>query len=127
RILRLAQFDKLSEHAGASQLLRKAALPPSTELLSRFIFWVAWISFILIGASVLGIGVLQEHISHFFGFLPRLFAAVFIFFFGLLAASFFSCAVLLSSVIADIPFPCLVSFSLRTMILIFAHTTVYAS
>src|SRR5437879_10972048 len=41
-ILRLAKFDKLSENAGASQLLNQAALPSSTELLSRFVFWVAW-------------------------------------------------------------------------------------
>ena len=119
-ILRLARFDKLSEHAGASQLLRKAALPPSSELLSRFIFWIAWISFILIGASVLGIGGLQQHISQFFGFLPRLFAALFIFFFGLLAASFFSRAALLAAVNADLPSPRLVSFTIRTMIIVFA-------
>jgi len=119
-ILRLARFDKLSEHAGASQLLRKAALPPSSELLSRFIFWIAWISFILIGASVLGIGGLQQHISHFFAFLPRLFAALFIFFFGLLAASFFSRAALLAAVNADLPSPRLVSFTIRTMIIVFA-------
>ena len=55
-ILRLAKFDRLSQDAGASQFLSKAALPSSTELLSRFVFWVAWIGFILIGISVLGIG-----------------------------------------------------------------------
>ena len=35
-ILRLVKFDKLSENAGASQLLSKAALPSATEILSRF-------------------------------------------------------------------------------------------
>ena len=35
-ILRLIKFDRLSDNAGASQLLTKAALPSSTELLSRF-------------------------------------------------------------------------------------------
>ena len=34
-VLRLVKFDKLSENAGASQLLSKAALPSATELLSR--------------------------------------------------------------------------------------------
>jgi len=91
-----------------------------SELLSRFIFWIAWISFILIGASVLGIGGLQQHISQFFAFLPRLFAALFIFFFGLLAASFFSRAALLAAVNADLPSPRLVSFTIRTMIIVFA-------
>ena len=47
-ILRLVKFDKLSENAGASQLLSKAALPSATEVLSRFVFWMAWLGFILL-------------------------------------------------------------------------------
>ena len=79
-ILRLVKFDKLSENAGASQLLTKAALPSATELLSRFVFWVTWLGFILLGVSVLGILGLQEQIARFFLFLPRLFVAMFIMF-----------------------------------------------
>jgi len=62
-ILRLIKFDKLSENAGASQLLTKAALPSATEMLSRFAFWVTWLGFILLGVSVLGILGLQEQIA----------------------------------------------------------------
>src|SRR5436190_12296046 len=86
-ILKLVKFDKLSENAGASQLLTKAALPSATELLSRFVFWVTWLGFILLSVSVLGIFGLQEQIATFFLFLPRFFVAMFILFFGLLAAS----------------------------------------
>src|SRR6202044_1075892 len=68
-ILRLIKFDKLSENAGASQLLSKAALPSATELLSRFMFWMAWLGFILLGVSVLGILGLQDEIARFFLFL----------------------------------------------------------
>src|SRR5712672_4718228 len=71
-ILRLTKFSKLSENSGATHLLKQAALPSSTELLSRFVFWVAWVGFILMGVSVLGIVALQEYISQFFLFLPRL-------------------------------------------------------
>jgi hypothetical protein len=119
-ILRLAKFDRLSEHSGATELLKKAALPSSTELLSRFVFWIAWLGFILVGVRALEIVGLQEPISRFFGFLPRLFAALFVFFFGLLAASFFSRAALLASVNADLPSPRLVSSTIRTLIIIFA-------
>src|SRR6202521_5037597 len=83
-ILRLIKFDKLSENAGASQLLTKAALPSATELLSRFAFWMAWVGFILLGVSVLGILGLQEQIARFFLFLPRLFVALCTMFVGLL-------------------------------------------
>jgi hypothetical protein len=101
-------------------LLNKAALPSSSELLSRFVFWIAWLGFILVGVRALEIVGLQEPIAKFFGFLPRLFAALFVFFFGLLAASFFSRAALLAAVNADLPSPRLVSSVIRTLIIIFA-------
>lgn len=124
-ILRLTKFDKLSENAGASQLLHQAALPTSSELVSRIVFWVAWIGFILVGVSVLGIVGLEEHISRFFLFLPRLFAALLIIFFGLLAASFFSRAVLLAAVNAGLPSPRTLSVSIRTVIIIFVLSMVF--
>jgi hypothetical protein len=68
-ILRLVKFDKLSENVGAAQLLNKADLPSSTELLCRLVFWVAWLGFILAGVSALGILGLQENIARFFLFL----------------------------------------------------------
>src|ERR1700684_550230 len=118
-ILRLLKFDQLSENAGASQLLTRAALPSATELLSRFVFWVAWLGFILLGVSVLGILGLQEQISRFFLFLPRLFVAMFLMFFGLLAASFFSRAALLAAVNANMPSPRLLGLAVRSIIIAF--------
>jgi hypothetical protein len=119
-ILRIAKFDKLSENAGASQLLTKVALPSSTELLSRVVFWMVWLGFILLGVQVLGIVGLQEHISSFLLYLPKLFVAMVIVFFGLVAASFFSRAALLGAVNADLPSPQLLAISIRTIIVVFA-------
>jgi hypothetical protein len=118
-ILRLIKFDKLSENAGASQLLTKAALPSATDLLCRFVFWVAWLGFILLGVQALGIVGLQEQIAKFFLFLPRLFAALLIMFFGLLGATFLSRAALLAAVNANVPSPRLLSVSVRSIIIIF--------
>jgi Conserved TM helix len=118
-ILRLIKFDRLSEKAGASQLLNKAALPSATDLLSRFVFWVAWLGFILLGISVLGILGLQEQIAKFFLFLPRLFVAIFILFFGMLAASFFSRAALLAAVNANVPSPRVLNLAVRSIIIVF--------
>jgi Mechanosensitive ion channel, conserved TM helix len=117
--LRLAKVDQLSRDAGAAELLKRAALPSSSELLSRLTFWVAWIGIILIGLSVLNIVGIQEHVMRFFGFLPRLVATLFIFFFGLLAASFFSRAALLAAVNADLPSPRLISSTIRALIILF--------
>jgi len=124
-ILRLVKFDRLSERAGASQLLNQAALPSSTELVSRFVFWVAWLGFIMLGLSILGIGGLQVHIARFFFFLPRLFVALFIIFFGLLMASFFSRAALLAAVNANLPSPRLLSISVRAIIVVFVLSMVF--
>src|SRR4051812_8355510 len=118
-LLKIARFDRLSEHTGTTQLLRGAALPSLTELVSRFVFWVAWFGFILLGINVLGVIGIEQHVASFFGFLPRLFAALFILFFGLLAASFFSRASLLSAVNAGLPSPRLISWAVRTMIILF--------
>jgi hypothetical protein len=118
-VLKITRFDRLSEHTGATQLLRGAALPSLTELVSRFVFWVAWLGFILLGISVLGVVGIEQHVASFFGFLPRLFAALLILFFGLLGASFFSRAALLSGVNAGLPSPRLISWAVRTMIILF--------
>jgi hypothetical protein len=124
-ILRLIKFDKLSQSAGASQLLARAALPSATEMLSRFVFWVAWLGFILLGVSVLGILGLQEQIARFFYFLPRLFVAMFILFFGMLGASFFSRAALLAAVNANVPSPRLLSLAVRITIIVFVLSIVF--
>ena len=124
-VLRLVKFDKLSENAGASQLLSKAALPSATEMLSRFAFWVAWLGFILLGVSVLGILGLQEQVARFFLFLPRLFVALLIMFFGLLAAGFFSRAALLAAVNANMPSPRVLSLAVRTIIIVFVFSVVF--
>jgi len=124
-ILRLIKFDRLSENAGASQLLAKAALPRSSELVSRFVFWVAWLGFILLGISVLGIFGLQEQIVRFFLFLPRLFAALLIMFLGLLASSFFSRATLLAAVNSNLPSPRMLSISVRAIIIVFVLSMVF--
>jgi hypothetical protein len=124
-ILRLTKFSKLSENAGAAQLLHKAALPTATELASRFVFWVAWVGFVLLGVCVLGISGLQEYISKFFLILPRLFEALVILFFGFLAANFLARAALLAAVNANVRSSRLLSVSIRTIISIFALSMVF--
>jgi len=122
--LRLIKFDKLSEGAGATQLLNKAALPSSTELVSRFAFWTAWLGFILVGVSALGILGMQEYVTRFFVFLPRLLVSLIFLFIGLLAASFFSRAALLWAVNTDMPSPRLLSSAARVLITVFTASAV---
>jgi Mechanosensitive ion channel, conserved TM helix len=115
-ILRLTKIDRVSEEAGASRLLRKADLPSMSELLSRAIFWIIWLGFIVVGVSVLGIVSLQQQISNLIALLPQIFVAFFIVFVGILAANFFSRAALLAGVNAGLPSPRVFSETIRIVI-----------
>jgi hypothetical protein len=121
-ILRFTKLDRLSEESGASQVLRKAALPSISELLSRAFFWVTWLAFALVGISVLNIPVLHEQISRLFQLLPEVFVAILIFFVGVLAANFLSRAALLSAVNAGYRSPRLWSGTVRFVIWILTIT-----
>jgi small-conductance mechanosensitive channel len=121
-ILHLTKLDRISEESGASQVLRKAALPTISELLSRAFFWVIWAGFTLVGISVLGIPVLHEQISRLFQLLPQVFIAILILFVGVLVANFLSRAALLSAVNAGYRSPRLWSGLVRFVIWILAVT-----
>jgi hypothetical protein len=79
----------------------------------------------LLGVSVLGILGLQEQVGRFFIFLPRLFAAMFILFFGLLSASFFSRAALLAAVNANMRSARIISMAVRSIIVVFVFSVVF--
>lgn len=115
-ILRISRFERLSENAGTASMLSKAALPSTSELLSGFVFWIAWLGFILLGINALDILGLQDEIGRVFLYLPRILVALLIIFFGLVAASFFSRAALLAAVNNDAPSPRLISGSVRLII-----------
>jgi small-conductance mechanosensitive channel len=119
-LLHLTKLDRLSEEAGASRMLRRAALPSMTEVLSRSIFWVTILGFILIGISVLNIAGLQEQIARFLRLLPEIVVAIVILFLGLVIANFLSRATLLASVNAGYASPKVLSFSVRFVIWILA-------
>jgi len=122
RILTLVKFDAICENAGVAAALSKAALPPAGELLSRLVFWILWLCFLLLGVSVLGFAAMQEQISRFFGYAPQIFVALLILLVGLLVANFVSRAVLLAAVNANLPSARLLSGFSRFLILILTLT-----
>ena len=119
-ILRVARVERMSEEAGASRLLRRAELPPMTQLLSRAVFWVVWLGFIIVGISLLDIGSLQQQIAGLIAVLPQIFVAFLILFVGLLAANFFSRAALLAGVNAGLSSPRVLSGTVRIVIIFLA-------
>lgn len=121
-LLGLTKLDRVAEQSGASRVLRMAHLPSMSDLLSRSIFWVTWLAFLLVGISVLGIPGFQEQISRLFRFLPEVFVAILIMFLGVAIANFLSRAALLAAVNAGHPSAKILSWSIRFVIWILAIT-----
>jgi Mechanosensitive ion channel, conserved TM helix len=122
RLLTLLKFDTFSEKSGVTVTLTRLGLPLPSELTGRVVFWLVWVSFMFLGVSALGIPSLQEEITRFFDFLPHIFGALVILYFGLLAAHFFSRAALLAAVNANLPTPRLLGSFVRLTIGILAVT-----
>ncbi len=122
RLLVLARFNRLFESKGVTRALSIAALPSPAEMISRIVFWIVWVSFILVGVNALGVVALQREVSAFVGLLPQFVVALLIIFFGFLAANFFSRAALLAAVNANSPSPRIVSGFVRFLILLLAIT-----
>jgi small-conductance mechanosensitive channel len=121
-VLGLTKIDRVSEEAGASRFLRMINIPAMSDLLSRSIFWVTWIGFILVGLSVLGVAGLQEQISRLFRFLPEIFVAILILFLGAVIANFLSRAALLALVNAGHSSARVISGAIRFVIWVLAIT-----
>jgi hypothetical protein len=119
-ILNWVKLDSLAERSGAAHILQKAALPSLSELLSRSLFWLSWLGFMVAGVSALGMTSLENQVSRFFLFLPQVFVALLILLFGILAANFFSRAVLLGAVNAGYPSPKILSGTIRLIIVALA-------
>jgi small-conductance mechanosensitive channel len=119
-VLRLTKLDRLSEEAGASRVLRMAALPSMSEVLSRSVFWITALGFALVGVSELNIAGLQEQISRLLRLLPEIVVAMLILFLGLVIANFLSRAALLAAVNAGYASPKMLSWSIQFGIWILA-------
>jgi len=122
RLLVLARFNRLFESKGVTRALSVAALPSPSEMISRIVFWIVWMIFIMVGVNALGVVALQKEVSDFISLLPQVVVALLIVFFGFLAANFFSRAALLAAVNANSPSPRLVSSFVRFLILLLAIT-----
>jgi hypothetical protein len=122
RMLGWVKFNQLSETAGFTQLLTETALPSPAELVSRLVFWVVWVGFMLVGLSGLGISALNDAIGRFFLVLPQIFVALLILFVGVLIANFIGRATLLAAVNANFPSPRLLSSMVRFLIIVLAVT-----
>ncbi len=123
RFLKAIQFDKVSERWGLPHILSKGGVTYSpADLLSRFFYWVIVLITLILGINALEVAVTQNFISHFFNYLPHLFAAMIILAIGYLIAIFLGQATLIAAVNAQMESAKLLSRAVRWFIIILALT-----
>jgi hypothetical protein len=121
--LRAIQFDKVSERWGLPHILSKGGVTYSpADLLSRFFYWVIVLITLILGINALEVAATQNFISHFFNYLPHLFAAMIILAIGYLIAIFLGQATLIAAVNAQMESAKILSRAVRWFIIILALT-----
>lgn len=103
RIFRTLKLDRFAEDLGLREVFHKGGIKdPLSEILSRIIGWITIITFTIISLRALDIPTVEGILERFFLYLPNVFAAALILFFGYLLSNFIGRAVLIASVNAGI-------------------------
>jgi len=121
--LKAIQFDRVSERWGLTEVLSKGGMAYSPAgLLSRFFYWVIVLITLILGINALEVAATQNFISHFFNYLPHLFAAMIILAIGYLIAIFLGQATLIAAVNAQMESAKILSRAVRWFIIILSLT-----
>jgi hypothetical protein len=95
-------------------------MPSAEQLVSRVVFWIVWIGFIVSAVDTLQFGPFRGLVDEFFRFVPRFLMALLILAFGFLIGNFVWRATLLASVNAGIAGARLLSGALRLTVIAIA-------
>ena len=108
---------------GFAHILSKGGVTYSpADLLSRFFYWVIVLITLILGINALEVAATQNFISHFFNYLPHLFAAMIILAIGYLIAIFLGQATLIAAVNAQMESAKILSRAVRWFIIILSLT-----
>jgi hypothetical protein len=110
--------ERLSQQIGASDMLRKADMPPADALIAKIVFWIVWIGFIVSAVDTLQFEPFQGLVREFFRFVPRFVVALLVLSIGFLVGNFLWRATLLASVNAGLPGARLLSGALRVLVIV---------
>lgn len=117
RLLAGLGVDRLSLRIGASDLLRRADMPPAEALMAKIVFWLVWIGFIVSAVDTLQFEPFQGLVAEFFRFVPRFLLALLVLALGFLVGNFLWRATLLASVNAGLPGARILSGALRVLVI----------
>lgn len=123
RVFRTLKLDRFAESLGLKEVLKKGGIKdPLSELLSRIIGWITIITFTIISLRALAIPTVEGLLERFLLYLPNVFAAALILFFGYLLSNFLGRAALIASVNAGLKVSGLIGRLVKLTIFILAVT-----
>jgi hypothetical protein len=112
--------DRFFEQCGLTSLLAKARISrPTSDLVSRGVYWLVFLNFFMLGIRTLDEPVMSGVFSRFFAYLPNLLVAVVILFLGLIFSKFVGRTVLVGALKAGLPSAEFLSGALELLTVIF--------
>jgi hypothetical protein len=105
RLLRRLGLDRVAAQAGIAEVLEQVGIQRSTsELIGRVVFWLVFLSFVLLVLDVLGLEAVVLLVQSLIVYLPRIFAALLIIVLGAFLAQLVGKGVQVSSARLGIEF-----------------------
>ncbi len=99
RLFRTIKLDKFSERSGMVEIIQKGGIKePVSLILSRIIGWLTIISFSILSLYSLDVPAIGQILERFLLYLPNVFVAAVILFFGYFLSNFLGRATLIASV-----------------------------
>jgi len=99
RLFRTIKLDKFSERSGVVEIIQKGGIrEPVSLILSRIIGWLTIISFSILSLYSLEVPAIGQILERFLLYLPNVFVAAVILFFGYFLSNFLGRAALIASV-----------------------------
>lgn len=119
KLLSTINFDSWSDRMGFTKLMRQGDMwsKPSATL-GTIIFWLLVIITLMSGLSALQIPAIDQLVSQFFSYIPRLFSAGMILIIGYVLSGFISRAMLIAATNSGFHYARLVAKSVHTLLLV---------
>lgn len=123
RFFRAIKLDKFSERSGMVEMLKKGGVKePISLVLSRLIFWLTIIIFFIMSLRSLSVPVIEQILERFILYLPNVFVAAIILFFGYLLSNFLGRTALIAAVNAGLKLSGLIGKFVKLTIFLLAVT-----
>ncbi len=123
RFFRAIKLDKFSERSGMVEMLKKGGVEESiSHILARLISWLTIISFFILSLRSLNVPVLERILERFILYLPNVFVATVILFFGYMLSNFLGRTALITAVNAGLNLAGLLGRFVKLTIFLLAGT-----